>query len=83
MDDVEAWELAMAPGQAVRDAESVILMARHEQLKLILAAPTLSVEERLAVGRELHAMCEASYVMCKADLAELRALQPPARHPQT
>lgn len=79
MDDVEAWELSTAPAQAVRDAESVVLMARREHLKLILADPILSAEDRLAVGRELREMSEASYAMCKADLAELRALNGASR----
>ncbi|MFI9815641.1 hypothetical protein [Saccharothrix variisporea] len=33
--------------------------------------PVLSYEERVALGRELQGLFEASYVMCKADLAKI------------
>lgn len=76
--DIDAWwrwfEASSAPGRAVRDAESVVLEARHRQLKAVVDDPDLSCEQRLALGRELQGLFDASYVMCKADLAELNAV---------
>ena len=46
--DIGAWmdgfEVASAPARAVRDAESVVLMARHEQLRARVDDPAF--EER-------------------------------------
>ena len=86
--DIDAWwrwfEASSAPARAVRDAESVVLVARTEQLRAVVDDPGLSCEERLALGRELQGLFEASYAMCKADLVDLRAVNwaSRARHEQ-